>query len=64
LLEDPEEPVEYAILQEPGAKLERFPDTIEMAMSRNYYCEKCDSTVSLTVSKATYTNPKVVEIVK
>lgn len=64
LVEDSEEPVEYAILQEPGAKFEKFPATIEMAMSRNYYCERCDSTVSLTVSKATYANPKIEAIVK
>ena len=64
LVQDPEVPVEFAILQEPGVKIERFPSTIEMAMSRNYYCEKCDSTVSLTASKATYANPKIEETLK
>ena len=64
LASDPEEPLEYAILREPGAMGEKFPETIEMAKIRNYYCEKCDSTLALTVSKARYTNPQIEEILK
>ena len=64
LTPDPEEPLEFAILSEPGAMREKFPDAMEMAMLRNYYCEKCDSTLALTASKATYTKTKVEEGLK
>lgn len=64
LVPDPDEPLEFALLREPGAIGEKFPDAMEMAMIRNYYCEKCDSAVALTASKATYTKTKVEEILK